>query len=116
MIERRGIPMKTYQSILDDLAARARAGDPGALDQLRDRLADDLTVLVRRELRCGAGPSPFGDRVRATAGHLARYAADQRPDQERLVRRVTSCLLESLCDGLARGPSRSQRMRETVRV
>jgi hypothetical protein len=108
--------MKTYQSILDELATRAQAGDPGALAQLRDRLGDDLAVLVRRELRGGAASSPFGDRVRATAGRLARYAADQPPDRERLVRRVTSCLLESLCDALARHRSPGQGMRETVRV
>ena len=107
--------MNTYESILNELAARARAGDRAAGDELRDRLEDDLAVLVRRELRDGARPSAFGDRVRATARHLARYAAGP-PDQERLVRRVALCLLESLCEGAAGGRPRSQRMRETVRV
>jgi hypothetical protein len=52
--------------------------------------------------------------VLATARQLARYAPGQRPDRERLVRRVASCLYASLVEFLTRVPSSSRHLEETV--
>ena len=98
---------------LQDLADRAGRGDRAALADLRHELEGRLVPLVRQALG-GAGTPAFRRRVLATAGQLARYAAQQPPDRERLARRVAACLCESLVDRLARGPVSSQRLQETL--
>jgi hypothetical protein len=92
-----------------DLAARAARGDQSA----RADLEGSMVPLVRQALG-GVGNPAFRKRVQATAGQLTRYSAEQPPDRERLVRRVSLCLCESLVDGLARAPSPGQRFQETV--
>jgi hypothetical protein len=101
--------MSSDVTTLRDLAGRAARGDRLARADLEVRL-----VPLVREALDGVGNPAFRKRVLATAGQLARYAAEQPPDRERLARRVALCLCESLVEGLARAPSSSQRLQETV--
>jgi hypothetical protein len=101
--------MSSDVNTLRDLAVRAARGDRLA----RTDLEVQMVPLVREALG-GRGNPAFQKRVRATAGQLARYAPEQPPDRERLARRVALCLCDSLVEGLARAPSSSQRLQETV--
>ena len=105
--------MLNDSNTLQDLADRAGRGDRSALADLRHELEGRLIPLVRQALG-GAGTPAFRRRVLATAGQLARYAAQQPTDRERLARRVASCLCGALVDPLARAPASSQRLQETL--
>lgn len=82
---------------LENLAARARAGDALAADRLRHELETRLGPIVRRAMR--GGPTPLAGRVRAAAGR----PGDAGRSVGGAVRRVSASVVGALVPAAERG-------------
>jgi hypothetical protein len=95
------------------LAAQARAGDPAALAGLREELEPQMTHIVRRVVRTGAGNTPLARRILAEVA-LVVPAGNPRAsaDQEVLIGQVTRRLCAALAEQLQ--PPAAHPARETL--
>jgi hypothetical protein len=105
--------MTAEQSRLADLAQRARAGDAVAAAGFHRELEPQMTHIVRRVLRTGAGRSPLDRRILAEAARTAPVGGNGGgPDQEQLISLVARRLCAAIVAQLQARPR--QAVRETV--
>src|SRR5260370_14009164 len=96
--------MLPFENECPALGGRVGAGDPRAVVELNQKLANEMPRIVRRALRPTASASRLTQMVRAAAHRLYQQGPGQAPaDPEQLVRRIAHDLCESVIGRLHAG-------------